>query len=59
MNGFHVKRVAEHKVNIFLRAQIGQPVPGKDALDGDYQVLPIGINQCQELFAISVDVLVQ
>jgi hypothetical protein len=36
VDGFHVEGVAEHEVDAFTSAQIGEPIPGEDALDSDY-----------------------
>lgn len=35
----HVEGVAEDEGDVVFRAQIGQPVPGKHALDAHHQVL--------------------
>ncbi len=36
VDGFHVEGMAEHKVDALASAQIGEPLPGEDALDRDY-----------------------
>jgi hypothetical protein len=35
----HVERVTEDEGDVLLRAQVGEPVPTVDALDGDDQIL--------------------
>src|SRR3954468_1558489 len=39
--GLHVQGVAEHEANAFLGAEIGDPVPGEQALDGADGLGPI------------------
>ncbi len=53
----HVKRVAQHKGNALLTAEIGDPIPGEDALDGDRQVFLVGLNHDQERLARGFHVL--
>jgi hypothetical protein len=36
VDGFHVQGVAEGEMDAFAAAEVGEPVPGKHALDGDY-----------------------
>ena len=38
----HVQRMAEHEGNLLLPAQVGDPVPGEQTLDGDDHVGPEG-----------------
>ena len=33
MDGFHVKRVTEHKGNVQFASEIGDPVPGENTLN--------------------------
>jgi hypothetical protein len=44
----HVERVAEHESNLLLRAQIREPVPGKDALAGDDEALAVRGDRLEE-----------
>jgi hypothetical protein len=39
MNGFHVQGVAEDESDSLSSAEVGQPIPGEDALDGDDKIL--------------------
>jgi hypothetical protein len=39
VDGLHVEGVAEDELDPFPPAQIGEPVPGEDALDGDDEVV--------------------
>src|SRR5436309_2554749 len=41
VDGFHVQGVAEDEGDLFARAQVGEPVPGEDALDTDDQVFTV------------------
>jgi hypothetical protein len=38
---FHVEGMSQYKVNVFLCAKVSQPVPGKDALNGNDDIFPI------------------
>jgi len=42
MDGFHVECTAKDKRDILLAAEIGKPVPGEDALNGNNNVLTVG-----------------
>ncbi len=44
----HVERVAEHEGDALHVAQVREPVPGEDALDGHDEVAPVGSDQLQE-----------
>ena len=59
MKGSHIQRMPQHEVDPFVGAQVGQPVPGEHALDGYYEVLPIGLDHAQELFPAGLQVAVQ
>ena len=48
VDGFHVKRMTQDKGDISLAAQVGQPVPGEDALYGDGHVLSVRGNRLEE-----------
>ena len=41
VDGLHVEGVAEDEGEAFARAQVGDPVPGEDALDGDHHVVVV------------------
>lgn len=38
MNRFHVKSMTDNEVDTFARTEVGEPVPGNDALDGDDKI---------------------
>jgi hypothetical protein len=44
MNGFHVEGMTENERDVFLGAQVGEPVPGEHAFDRDDEMRPIGGN---------------
>jgi hypothetical protein len=44
MNGFHVEGMTEDKRDVFLGAQVGEPVPGEHAFDRDDDIRPIRRN---------------
>ena len=44
VDGLHIEGMAEDKGHAFAGTQVGEPVPGKDAFDGDDEILPIGGN---------------
>src|SRR5262249_7372684 len=48
VEGFHENRRTQAKGDISLAAQVGQPVPGEDALYGDGQVLSVRGNRLEE-----------
>jgi len=41
VDGFHVQGVAEDEGEAFARAQVGDPIPGEDALDGHHEVVAV------------------
>jgi hypothetical protein len=59
MDRFHVESVAEDELDPLLSAQIGEPIPGKDALDGDNEVSSEGLYGGQEIFRSAPHVLVE
>jgi hypothetical protein len=44
VDGLHVEGVAQNELDAFFSAKIGQPIPGEDALDGDDEVFPKGLD---------------
>jgi hypothetical protein len=48
----------QHKGNLFLGAEVCEPVPGKDAFDSDDQVLTIGSNSLEKHFRTGFHVAV-
>jgi hypothetical protein len=59
MDGFHVQRVTQDECNAVLSAQIGDPVPAKDALDTDDDVFQEGEDQLKEHLGIGGDVFME
>jgi len=57
--GPHVQGMAEDKGNVFLVAEISQPVPGKHAFGTDNNVFPVWLDCSKEDFRIGPDVSVQ
>jgi len=54
---FHVEGVTENKTDVFLGAEIANPVPGKHAFDSDHDVLTEGSNDAEKSFRVCVNVL--
>ena len=54
-----VQRVAEDEGDLLTGAQIGEPVPGEDALNGDDQVLPVWGDRTEEDLRVAADVLIE
>jgi hypothetical protein len=59
VDGFHVQRMAEDEGDLLAGAQIGKPVPGEDALDGDDQILPVRGDRAEEDLRVAADVLIE
>jgi hypothetical protein len=59
VDGFHVEGMAEDELDSLLGAQIGQPVPAEEALDGDDQVLAEGFNGFPESLRTGSEVAVK
>jgi hypothetical protein len=59
MDGLHVQRVAEHEGDSLARTQVGEPVPGEDALDPDHEVFAVRGHRLQEGLGAAAQVLVQ
>ena len=59
VDGFHVQGVAEDESDPLSGTQIGKPVPGEDALDGDHKILAIGLDGAEETRRVATCVLVQ
>ncbi len=53
---FHVQGMAEDEGDVPFITEVGDPVPGEDALDGDDNVIGKTLNQPVEVFAISFHV---
>ena len=48
MDGFPIQGMAEDTRQAFVGTQVGAPVPRKDALHGDDDILPIGGDRLQK-----------
>jgi hypothetical protein len=48
MDGLHVEGMPEDEGNPFLRAEVGEPLPGEHAFNGDDNVGPIGRNALEK-----------
>jgi hypothetical protein len=59
VNGFHIKGMAEDKGDFLLGAEIGEPVPGEDALDGDGHVLSVRRDGFEEQLRTARHIAVQ
>ena len=51
--------MAEDEGDVLPGAQVGEPVPGEDALDGDDEVVAVGRDGCEEPLGVARDVPVQ
>jgi hypothetical protein len=58
MDGLHVECVAEDELDAFLFAEVGDPVPAEDALDGDDEVPAVGLEGLEELVGVAGELLV-
>ena len=59
VDGSHVQGVSEHEGDALARAQVGQPVPGEDALDGHDEVVSVRRDGSQEAFWVAGQIAVQ
>ena len=59
VDGLHVEDVAQDEGDSLPGAQVGEPVPGEDALDGDDEVLPVGGDRLEEGLRAGLHVAVQ
>jgi len=59
MDGFHIESVAQDEGNILFTAEIGEPVPGEDAFNGNDNVLSERCDGLQEDVGICFDVPMQ
>jgi hypothetical protein len=51
--------MAKDESDTFLRAQIGNPVPGKSAFDSDNEIIPVLLDRFQECLPVGFDVSVE
>ncbi len=59
MDGFHIESMAKDEGNILFTAEIGEPVPGEDALNGNYDVLTIWRDRLEKDVGVCLDVPMQ
>ncbi len=59
MDGLHVEGVAEDELDAFPAAQIGEPVPGEDALDGNDEVVAVGGDGFEERLGAAPEILLE
>ena len=45
VDGLHVQGMTEHEGNLLAGTEIGDPVPGEDALHRNHQVIPVGFDE--------------
>ncbi len=50
MDGFHVEGMTEDKRDVFIGAEVSQPIPGEDTLDGYDQAVMVGGNGLEKGF---------
>ena len=58
VNGLHEQCMAEHEADAFPRAQIGEPIPGVDALAGHHEVVAVGSHGFEKRLGLRGQVLV-
>jgi len=59
VDGFHVERMAQDEGDVLLGAEIREPVPAKDALGADDEIVAIGLDRAQEEFGSTAYIAVQ
>ena len=59
VDGVHVEGVSEDELDALLMAQVREPVPGEDALDGDDEVVSVGLDGRKKVFWAASHVLVE
>ena len=59
VDGLHVEGVSENELDAFASAQVGQPVPGEHALDGDDEIVAERHDGLQEGLRSALDVPVE
>jgi len=48
VNCFHIQRMAQHKFDMVVRTEIGNPIPGEHKFDTDYKIFSVVRNQVQQ-----------
>ena len=59
VNGFHVQGMSQDERNVLCLAQVGDPVPGEQALDGNDDIGAIGGERVQEQLLAGRDLRLQ
>jgi hypothetical protein len=59
VDGLHIQGVSEHEMNTLLGTQIGEPVPGEDALDADHEVFSERRDGAEERLGRGLHIAVQ
>ena len=54
----HIEGVAEDEGDLLVGAQVGDPVPGEDALDGDDEIVAVRGDRSQKLLRARAELLV-
>jgi hypothetical protein len=58
MDGLHVEGVPEDELDALLGAEVGDPVPAEEALDGHDQAFAVGLEDAQEFLSVAGELLV-
>lgn len=58
MDGFHVESVPQDELDALVDAEVSDPVPAEETLDGNDQVLAVGFEDPEELVAVAGELLV-
>ncbi|OPY69567.1 MAG: hypothetical protein A4E62_01795 [Syntrophorhabdus sp. PtaU1.Bin002] len=59
MDGFHIQSMTEDKGNTFFPAEIGNPVPGKHALDRHHEILTVWLDRPEKGSPVGIHVPVE
>jgi hypothetical protein len=59
VDGLHVEGVAENEGDLLGSAEIGQPIPGEDALHRHDDVLAVGSEEIEENLGVRLDVALE
>jgi hypothetical protein len=59
MDGFHVEGMTEDEGDAFVGTEVGEPVPGEHAFDGDDETLSIRGNGFEESLRVGFHVTVK
>lgn len=53
MDSLHVQGMPEDEGDVLLRAEVGDPVPAEETLDGDDEVLAVGLDDLEQFAGIA------